>query len=539
MTRTMTTLGALCRRLRMAGAVLASSVALLGCNATMEVKDQTMQQMGSARQGPETAPYRSITGFSHALRCMDGLLMEYGVRDIATLVEELGDQTKKVNAGTRDMLITALSDMTRRSRAVRVVAFGKEASTAISFLAQAKREGAYEQVPPYDIKGSISQFDENVIRNQRDGGIGFQPFVNLGISRDAAASVIGLDLSMLTTADLTILPGVTSRNSVVILKQGRGMDADAAISKFGVNFTLNLSKSEGQSQAVRSLVELAAIELVGKLTKIPYWRCISPDVPANDEIKLEVSDWFHAMSAGRVEIIAWFQNQMRVRGLYTGPVDGQFNPAFDEAIAAYRAALGLSRRDLIDEAFFAAYLHADHAKVPRPTLAAVGTPGAAAAAAARPTDAARPSGTPAAPTAPLRLNMSTPRNQTRFAPGEPISFTLQTSRAAYVYCYLLDEKQQLMRLYPNRFARDALLPAGKALTLPAAMPFALTLSAPGARETLACFATARDIAAQLPGAAFGNDFEPLALRSLEQVRDAFVQTSGGDVAVGVLHVQAK
>ncbi len=67
---------------------------------------------------------------------MDYLFIDYGVRDLSMLVEELVDQTKKVNAGTRDMLITAVSDMTRRSRAIRVNAFGKDATNVISFLAR-------------------------------------------------------------------------------------------------------------------------------------------------------------------------------------------------------------------------------------------------------------------------------------------------------------------------------------------------------------------------------------------------------------------
>src|SRR5262245_24450636 len=94
---------------------LAAAAALAGCS-TLEVKQQTVEQTKTARTGPEGAPFRSITGFSGALRCMDNMMIDYGVRDLSMLVEEIGDNTKKVNAGTRDMLITALSDMTRRSR---------------------------------------------------------------------------------------------------------------------------------------------------------------------------------------------------------------------------------------------------------------------------------------------------------------------------------------------------------------------------------------------------------------------------------------
>ena len=89
----------------------------------------------------------------------------------------------------------------------------------------------------------MSQFDENLIKNQKDLGIGFLPYLNLGVAKDAASSMLALDLSVLTTSDMAVLPGVTSRNSVVILKQGSGFDGDAAYHKFGINYSMNLAQA--------------------------------------------------------------------------------------------------------------------------------------------------------------------------------------------------------------------------------------------------------------------------------------------------------
>src|SRR2546423_7418950 len=257
-------------------APLAIAMSLAACQS-LEVKQETIDKTAAIRQGPEQAPFRSITGFSSALRCMDNLMIDYGVRDVTMLVEEMADSTKKINAGTRDMLITAMSDMTKRSRAVRLVAYGKDSTNVISFLQSAQRQSAYEVIPQFDIKGSITQWDENVIRDQKDLGVSFRPFVNLGISRDAASSILALDLSVLRTDDLSLLPGITSRNSVVILRHGKGFDGDAAYHKFGISYAMNFQQSEGQAQALRGLVELAVIEPMGKPTRTPYWSCLGAD----------------------------------------------------------------------------------------------------------------------------------------------------------------------------------------------------------------------------------------------------------------------
>jgi hypothetical protein len=514
------------------GITLAIAAALGGCATAerLEVRDDAVAQTQQALKGPEAAPFRTITGFSQALRCMDNLFIEYGVRDVSMLVEEIADSTKKVNAGTRDMLITAMSDMTRRSRAVRLVAFGRDATNAISFLASAQRQSAYEVIPQFDIKGSVSQLDENVIRNQKDAGLGIQPYLNIGVSRDAATSILGLDLSVLATEDMSVIPGVTSRNSVVILKTGRGADADAAYHKFGVNFSMNLSRSEGQAQALRGLVELAVIELMGKLTRTPYWKCLGADPETNEEIKLELSDWFYSMAAGRTEIVAYYQSQLRRRGFYAGPVDGEFNPAIDQALAEYRQALGLSKEAVIDEAFFRAWFNADHSKIKAP---------AQPVAFSKPDAKGPPAPPPATAAEPLGLTLATSNAHNAFAKGESINLLVKLTRDAFVYCYLQDENAKLTRFFPNRFAKDALVSASRPLSLPGTQRFQLTMNDKGAKETIACLATARDVLKDLPPSVVGTDFEPLPLSSIEQVRAAFAKTSGAAVALETLHVQAK
>jgi Domain of unknown function (DUF4384) len=507
---------------------LALAAALGGCT-TLDVKNKTLTETQATRTGPEAPPFRSITGFSAGLRCMDNMMIDYGIRDVSMLVEDIFDQTKKVNAGTRDMLITAVSDMTRRSRAIRINAFGRDATNVISYLAQAQRQSPYDVIPQFDIKGSVSQFDEQVIRNTQDLGASFRPFLNLGLSRDAATNILGLDLSVLSTSDMSVLSGVTSRNSVVILKAGKGADVDAAYHKLGISYSMSLSRSEGQSQALRGLVELASIELMGKLTKTPYWRCLGADASTNEEIKLEISDWYFAMARTRIELVAYFQQQMRRRGYYDGPLDGQFNPAIDEAIANYREAIGMSKEPVIDEALFKAYLDTDQTKVPRPAQPVrfvKATPDPAPAA-------------PAAGVAAMRFAAPVAANTAKLAAGEAIALVLQPQADKHVYCYLQDENARITRFYPNRFAKDSLIATSKPVTLPGPMRFSLTMNSKGAQETVACFATARDVASQLPQSVVGVDFEPLQVASLDQLRGAFAVASAGSMTQEVLYVQAK
>jgi hypothetical protein len=500
---------------------------ILGGCAAMDVKTETMEKTRVARVGPESTPHRSITGFSGALRCMDTTFINYGVRDVSVLIEDIVDQTKKVNAGTKDMLISAVSLMTKRSQAVRLVAFGQDSSNLITFLQQAERKNAYAVTPEFDIRGAITQLDENVIQKQADAGIGYDSggrhSLGIGYAKDAASNILALDLSMLSTEDFSVLPGVTSRNSVVIFKEGKGIDGDATISKFGINYSVSLSKAEGQTQALRNLVELAAVELFGKLTKTPFWTCLGTSAD-DSEIRTEIDDWYETLAAASGELVAWAQNQLRLRGYYRGPVDGESSPALLAAVAAYRKALGLEEAPLLDRDFFAAYLNADHAKVlaahPAPPAPPIGEAGAA-------------------PVEPLSLQLLSPGGRHRYARGEPINLLLRTSRDAYVYCYLRDEQRQVQRFYPNRFSADALVMARTSLRLPGAMRFQIVANEAGVDETIACFGTERDVSTALPGIVLGADFENLPVNSLERLRDAFLHASSGALAQGYFHVDVQ
>jgi hypothetical protein len=165
--------------------------AMAGCQ---EVKQDVKEEVPKLTKGPEEAPFRAITNFSQALRCMDSLMIEYGVFDISMLVEDLKDSTSKVKAGAKDMLISSVSEMTRRSHAIRLIAFGSDSGNLVSFLASANETGAYSIVPQYDIRGSISQLDKSIAAKDSSAGLrvglGGDAGVGIGGSKTANASVM-------------------------------------------------------------------------------------------------------------------------------------------------------------------------------------------------------------------------------------------------------------------------------------------------------------------------------------------------------------
>jgi hypothetical protein len=442
---------------------LALSVAALfaGCSS-LDPAPPAAQPQATA----DAAPPRTIGDFSAARRCMDNLLLDYGTRDLTVMVEDVVDRSKQIDPGTREMLIAAVSDMTQRSRAIRLVA--QPLATP----------------PQYTLRGSIVRPDK---------------------------SELSLDLALLTTQDMSVVPGMASRNAVTL------RDGGAELHKFGLRFSVAAAAGEGQAQALRALVELSSIELFGRLAKVPYWTCVGITA-ADATVAAEIQDWYDVMAARPAEIIGYFQQQLRTRRVYNGPIDGAVNEPFKDAVARYRAALGLSREPQLSLDFFKAYLGADHreleARVPPAATTFPVNPG------------------------PLALHIAALNDARRFARGEAIQLTIRPSRDAHVYCYLQDEHRKISRFFPNRFQRDSRVePTG--VQLPGAMRFEIVLNPHGVQETVACFATERDVLPQLPAGVNAGDFDPLQVASLDQLRNAFAKVSGGALAQDSFQIRPK
>jgi hypothetical protein len=341
-------------------------VALLtgGCMTEQHLRENAEKAAESMRAGPKKPAVKNITGFSSALHCMDRTMMMYGIRDLVVISEDIDDKTKKISAGAKDMLISAVSEMTQRSRGIRLIAYGTDSGNLIGFMSQRESKELYQLRPQFGIRGSISQFDENIAKESEGAGVSWGGFfakksASAGAASSASVSILGLDLTMMSTDDMTIVPGVTSNNTVAIAQSSTGVDAEATYSKFGMGYQMNLSHSEGKSQALRNLVDLAVIELFGKLTKTPYWKCLGGSAKSQG-VRDEIESWYYSLFSDRGMFIAYWQDQLRLRGLYNKDVTGIPDDELRVAVETYRQALGLVRNGRLDLVFFTAYLDADH-----------------------------------------------------------------------------------------------------------------------------------------------------------------------------------
>ena len=321
-------------------------------------KDEFEQRAEKVRSGPASAPVENETGFGKGLKCMDGLFRAFGIRNVTIVIDEIPDATKKVNVGARDMLMSATSQMTRTTHAIRLIPVVES-----KVFTDSQRQRVVGD-SDFVIQGSISQYDDSMLKKQRDGAVCLW-YLCIGAADSDSFSGLGLDLNLVETAGMSLIPGANVHNAVLIRKKGKGYDGDLTYKKWSVQYNFTLVANDGNGQALRTLIDLGAIEMYGRLLKLPYWSCLG----ASDEdpgVKAEIDDWWEEMAGDprdRARLFAYLQVQMKAQGVYDGAVNGRVDPALMRAIRAYRIALGQPDDLNLDSSFLRKYLAADQAVV--------------------------------------------------------------------------------------------------------------------------------------------------------------------------------
>ena len=210
------------RRLLAALGILA---ALAGCATPLDArKDTAYQQNAAIANHPVVRPTRSVSSFSESLTCMDRMLREAQLPTTLITSKQFIDFSGKVPVATKDMIATALSQMSRLSNAFRFVDFEVDIARqdTVQNLTTILLNNNQMQLqrPALYVSGAIAFVDQTVISNTNDAGLS-GPRVDLGYSRSRTATIIGLEVHLGDFRTRTLIPGLDSANEVTTGSGGR------------------------------------------------------------------------------------------------------------------------------------------------------------------------------------------------------------------------------------------------------------------------------------------------------------------------------
>lgn len=485
-------------------------------------------------QQPKTAPVRNMTSFTPALQCMDQLLQATGKNNFMITSAGIPDATGQMQAGTKEMLISTIAKMSTKSNAFTFVDFDLDKRDVLAAQQLIGIQAGFE-VPRYYIRGAITQVDKGVITDRIGGGIGFSlgsggsssnstssstssSTINssdrkgtLGYSSDIGTSVITIDLNMGDLVTRRIIPGVSTSNSIVVTRKGTGFDADAQIEKFGVAFEFSMDRSEGSHQALRTLVELTLIEVLGKFAGVPYWSCLQvkqTDPGALVKAHSQYEELESDTEAGNEPLLKAIVTGLVAGGYLgnTGDIRDAGDPRLKQAVAKYQAD-----NDLVATGRLSFELY--YSMLNKGLIQPGGTV----------TGGVKPASKPATAGGSINVYMSTSHGTTpTYRVGERLDLNAQVSEDGYLYCYYGDETGKIARIYPNRYTPNPYLSAGQRVNIPSRdAQFSIEFTDPGSRQEVLCLASKQELGVKLPASFKVADLEPVGVSSFEEVVQAF------------------
>ena len=468
----------------------------------------------AARTGvaPKTPAVKTITNFTQALRCMDELFLAFDKRGIVISSGGIPDETGKVKTGTKEMLITAVSRMTIKSRAFDFLDYHSGADDLGTVLSASQA-----LVPDYYVRGSITQMDDNAVKKTKGWGVSL-PFLDFGTSDETSFDLVSMDLSVGEVATRRILPETSTSNTMVIRKGGSTKEGGGRLGKVGLSFNLDMSQTEGVGAATRTLLELSLIEALGKFTRVPYWKCLDVD-STNPLMMDQAREWYD--TAKDSDRITFFQRKLAGMNRFKGAIDGKMSDELKEVIAEYQAAVSLIADGRMNFDLYYSLLDDTQnrlADVPTPTGRREPSPSLSSA----PPSPAAEAPVKAALAAPaFRLSLSSERGQKpAYRIGEFLNLSLGANGPGTAYCYYEDVERTVARIFPNQFYPNSMISANSTVRLPAG-GFKIRFDKPG-RERVACVASDRELIT--PGKLTGTrDLSPLQVKSVDDIIGQFRQ----------------
>ena len=512
------------------------AMSLTACSTPSDVrKDAAFQSYGNAASRPTVRPVRSMSSFSDSLQCMDRLLRDAQVPTTLITSKQIPDYSTRAPVAAKEMVVTALLQMSRLSNAFRYVDYEVDLvrQDTVQNLTNILLNNNQIQLqrPSLYLSGAVSFVDQNVLNNRMDVGTSGSR-LETGYSKNRNATVIGLELHLGDFRTRTLIPGMDSANEVVIGNGGQGLDLAGRISEYGWQFNVGKDYAQGSGAAIRTLVELAVIELTGKWARVPYWQCLTME-QTHPNFQRQLRDWYDEGTMG-------VHQSLVKRSLISKGYMSEASMLETNNVSAFRAALGRFQSDngmvvtgVVDFNTYERALRDFVSLDMDGNLMRYGW----SPTASDPVDmrnskqvAASSGKSYGKNDGPRSINLQIENvmmGRSQFEVGEQVFVSATVSRASHLACYLSNATGGVIRLIPNPISNQSQVSANQAIRLPDWMSpnpgYMIETASPGTEGVL-CVATDDDVTQRLPEAMRTEAFTPMpGIQGLKDVAKHYTE----------------
>jgi hypothetical protein len=269
-------------------ALLSALVALSGC-ATTENALGDASKLYAEREAAKELPTANLSQYAPALLRFGRMLDVYKDGDPVVYMQtrSILDATNLSNPLVGAEIPGDITEMVRTAVnriGARVVYVPYHPDYLVSQAQLGARFGV--TMPDFLITGALTEFDRALTGAGRANNASIEfgkgrGATNIGYDakRTAIFSALALDLNLVSFSTQQMVPRVQASNVVKVLNFSTEDNASLGFYGDAFGFKLEGKYLQGRHSAIRTLVDLSVLELVGKATNTPYWRCIPNGTP--------------------------------------------------------------------------------------------------------------------------------------------------------------------------------------------------------------------------------------------------------------------
>ena len=448
----------------------------------------------------ETLPEAKVTVYQKAINQLGLMTTVYTNNPMKIMAKEIVDNTGTSVATSAEIPrdITEMVKSTLNGIGGNVLYIPYEPEFMQNTVITGYSEYAEKILPQVILSGGITEFDRGLVTKgdslDFDIEIGNEYGLNFSDQNKASLASVTLDFNLIDFKTFAGIPRIQAINGIKLNKSVKEDSIGFTIKSATFGAKGEIKKVQGRHAAVRLLVQLSMLQLIGRYQKLPYWQLIPGAI--RDELVIDqVLADYYAMT--RPQQLAKMQEFLYLHGYEVVP-NGQLDSSTQTAIQSFVQKQGLGSTELNQELYLALFENVPINAATRQRRKNLDNPEMFTAANYAPLNLPVPATQPLvvanSGNATGTLNLTTDKAEYRI--GEPLKINFSVSEPMYVRIVVINSKGQIDTVFPNVYQSDNYCTPGKKYSIPSSgADFSLDIGGPAGVDKLRAVASKTPIPA--------------------------------------------
>ncbi len=453
-----------------------------------------------------TLPEAKVTIYQQAINKLGLMNFIYGSPSINIMANDITDNTGTSVATNAEIPrdITVMVKSTLNGIGGNITFIPYDANLMANMINTGYTEFADKRIPDVIVSGGITEFDRGLVTkgDSLDLDVEFAKEYGISFSDENKGSLaqVTLDFNLIDFRTFAGIPRIQAVNGI---KLHKGVKEDSfgftiKSATFGAKGTIK--KVQGRHAAVRLLVQLSMVQIIGRYQKVPYWRLIPGATKDQYVIDQVLSDFYEKTNP---EKIAAIQTFLYLHG-HELKVSGQMDGATEAALQSFAQDHNITNPGINQDTYLVLFETTPidivtkfrRKTLPKVTLAVLTLP--------QPSRTMPLTKAPESQTGSIKLWT----DKTEYQIGDSMQVNFSVDEPMYVRIVDINAQGEVATLFPNAYQSDNYCVPGKVYSIPSpGAGFSLDIGGPAGTDKLRAVASKNPIPAEALYFTADGDFD--------------------------------